>query len=545
MAIILVLVALVIFIIAYVTYGSWLAKEWGVDPTVTTPAHEMSDGIDYVPAQPAVLLGHHFASIAGAGPIVGPITAAVFGWIPVFLWVIIGSIFVGGVHDFGALFASVREKGRSIGFVIDKAVGSTEKKLFDIFSWLTLLLVVAAFANIIVTSFVTIPAVATTSLLFIILAVAFGLINTQTKLPLWMTTIVGVGLLFLCIIAGQKFPISAPREVWYLVVMAYIWVASIVPVWLLLQPRDYLNSYLLYAMIIFAVIGIVVYRPTIQLEGFTAFTPTKGNPLFPMLFITIACGAVSGFHSLVSSGTTSKQVNSEKDLKLVGYGAMLVEGLLAVISLISAAYLTQPEYLELMKGTPNNVFSTGLATFMATVGIPFDFGKTFVALAISAFALTSLDTATRIGRYIFQEFFIKSEDKMAAGAKPSIFTNMYMATTVTVIMGGLLGWTGYATVWPIFGSANQLLAAMALLAVAMWLKGRGRNHKMLIVPMIFMFAATLAALGLLIKNHASLLMSGEGGSVPLLVIAVALIILALVLISRSWKHLTSDAKADA
>lgn len=539
MAIILILIALAVFLIAYLTYGSWLAKQWGVDPTRTTPAHDMNDGIDYMPARPAVLLGHHFASIAGAGPIVGPITAAVFGWVPVFLWVVIGSVFVGGVHDFGSLLASVRERGKSIGFVINKAVGSTEKKLFDVFSWLTLLLVVAAFANIIVTSFVTIPAVATTSLLFIVLAVVFGIVNTQTKLPLWLTTIFGVGLLFLCIMAGQWWPIQASREVWYMVIMAYIWVASTIPVWLLLQPRDYLNSYLLYAMIIFAIVGILIYRPSIQLEKFTSFMPTKNNFLFPMLFITIACGAVSGFHSLVSSGTTSKQVNSEKDLKLVGYGAMLVEGLLAVVSLITAAYLTKPEYLELMKGTPNNVFSTGLATFMATIGIPFEFGKTFVALAISAFALTSLDTATRIGRYIFQEFFI-TEEQIESGKTP-IMSNMYVATTVTVILGGLLGWSGYAVVWPIFGSANQLLAAMALLAVAMWLKGQGRNNKMLILPMFFMFAATLAALVLLIYNHVSLLMSGEGGSLPLLAIAIALIILAIILVSRSWKHLRGES----
>lgn len=541
MAIILILIALAVFLIAYLTYGSWLAKQWGVDPTRTTPAHDMNDGIDYMPARPAVLLGHHFASIAGAGPIVGPITAAVFGWVPVFLWVVIGSVFVGGVHDFGSLLASVRERGKSIGFVINKAVGPTEKKLFDIFSWLTLLLVVAAFANIIVTSFVTIPAVATTSLLFIVLAVIFGLVNNQTKLPLWLTTIFGVGLLFLCIMAGQWWPIQASREVWYMVIMAYIWVASTIPVWLLLQPRDYLNSYLLYAMIIFAIVGILIYRPSIQLEKFTSFMPTKNNFLFPMLFITIACGAVSGFHSLVSSGTTSKQVNSEKDLKLVGYGAMLVEGLLAVVSLITAAYLTKPEYLELMKGTPNNVFSTGLATFMATIGIPFEFGKTFVALAISAFALTSLDTATRIGRYIFQEFFI-TEEQIESGKTP-IMSNMYVATTVTVLLGGLLGWSGYAVVWPIFGSANQLLAAMALLAVAMWLKGQGRNNKMLILPMIFMFAATLAALVLLIYNHVSLLMSGEGGSLPLLAIAIALIILAIILMSRSWKHLRGESPA--
>ncbi|NLL22614.1 MAG: carbon starvation protein A [Tissierellia bacterium] len=531
MAVVILLVGLLLLLIGYVTYGSWLAKEWGIDPSRPTPAHELADGVDYVPAKKAVLLGHHFASIAGAGPITGPILASVFGWVPVFLWVVIGSIFFGGVHDFGSLVASIRHKGQSIGAVIKSSVGQREKQLFDIFSWLTLILVVAAFANIIVNTFVSNGAVATTSLLFIALAVAFGLVNQRTNLPLWLTTIVGVAILFACIWLGMLFPITASANVWWAVILVYIYIASVAPVWILLQPRDYLNSYLLYAMIIGAFIGIFIYRPGIQLPAFTGFK-TSGGYLFPMLFVTVACGAISGFHSLVSSGTTSKQLDSEKDAKMVGYGSMLIEGALAVVSLITAAYLTQADYAAL--GNPTLIFSNGVATFMSSFGIPFETGQTFVALAVSAFALTSLDTATRIGRFVFQEFF-QTVDEKTGEVKGSIISNMYVATAITVALGGALGLTGYAKVWPIFGSANQLLAALALLAVAVWLKKQGRNFKMIVIPMIFMFTVTILALILLIYNNAITL--GTTGNPILLVVASALLILAVILVTRASKQL--------
>ncbi|HHX03246.1 MAG TPA: carbon starvation protein A [Tissierellia bacterium] len=531
MAIVILLVGVVLLIIGYVTYGSWLAKEWGIDPSRPTPAHELADGVDYVPARKAVLLGHHFASIAGAGPITGPILASVFGWVPVFIWVVLGSLFFGGVHDFGSLLASIRHRGQSIGAVIQSSVGQTEKKLFDIFSWLTLILVVAAFANIIVSTFVSNGAVATTSLLFIILAVAFGLINQRTNLPLWLTTIFGVSILFLCIWLGILFPISASAGVWWAVILVYIYIASVAPVWILLQPRDYLNSFLLYAMMLGAIIGVFIYRPSVQLPAITGFK-TSGGFLFPMLFVTVACGAISGFHSLVSSGTTSKQLNTERDAKLIGYGSMLIEGALAVVALITAAFLTQAEFSEF--ASPTLVFANGVVTFMTAFGLPYDIGQTFVALAVSAFALTSLDTATRIGRFVFQEFF-SSIDEKTGQIKRTPISNMYVATAITVAFGGALGLTGYAKVWPIFGSANQLLAALALLAVAVWLKKQGKNNKMIILPMIFMFTVTILALLLLIYNNAITL--STTGNPILMVIASALLVLAIILASRASKRL--------
>lgn len=531
MAVVILLIGIVLLLIGYVTYGSWLAKEWGLDPSRPTPSHELADGVDYVPASKAVLLGHHFASIAGAGPITGPILASVFGWVPVFLWVVIGSLFFGGVHDFGSLLASVRHRGQSIGVVIEKSVGHQEKQLFNLFSWLTLILVVAAFANIIVNTFVDNGAVATTSLLFIVLAIVFGLVNQRTNLPLWLTTIFGVAVLFACIWIGMLLPISAPKEVWWVVILIYIYIASVAPVWILLQPRDYLNSYLLYAMIAGAVIGIFLYRPDIQLPAFTGFR-TGGGFLFPMLFVTVACGAISGFHSLVSSGTTSKQLASERDAKLVGYGSMLIEGALAVVALISAAYLTSEQFAGF--ASPTLVFANGLATFMQSFGLPFNVGQTFVALAVSAFALTSLDTATRIGRFIFQEFFT-SVDEKTGEIKGGILTNLHVATAITVALGGALGLAGYQRVWPIFGSANQLLAALALLAVAVWLKKQGKNNKMIIVPMVFMFTVTIFALILLIYNNATTL--GTTGNPILMVIAALLLVLAVILAMHSSKRL--------
>ena len=529
-ALYLVLFVIVIFIGAYATYGAWLAKKWGVDPSRKTPAHTMSDGVDYVPAKSPVLMGHHFASIAGAGPIVGPIAAAIFGWIPVMLWIIIGSIFFGGVHDFGSLFASVRNEGKSIGNVIGTSVGKRGKKLFAIFAWLTLLLVVAAFANIVANTFVSVPAAATTSVLFILIALVFGYAVYRKGVSLSIGTIIGIALLAFSIWFGTQYPLVLSKNVWIAIILAYIFVASVTPVWILLQPRDYLNSYLLYAMIGGAVLGLLFYRPTLQLPAFTSFN-VDGQWLFPMLFITIACGAISGFHSLVSSGTTSKQVDSEKDTKVIGYGAMLIEGVLATIALITAAYIGKDKLAELLaNGGPVNVFSEGVGTFMTTLGINFAVGKSFVALAISAFALTSLDTATRLGRFIFQEFF---EDDTKE--KQSVFvTNRYISTTITVILGGILAVMGWEKVWPLFGAANQLLAALALLALAAWLKKEGKDNKMAIIPMIFMFIVTLVALVLLVKANMDKLI--------LVVFAVALFILAIVLIAESYKVLTEKTE---
>ena len=521
-SLVLIIGSIIVFIVAYITYGAWLAKQWGVDPTRKTPANEINDGIDYVPTKPAVLLGHHFASIAGAGPINGPIQAAIFGWVPVLLWIVLGSIFVGGVHDFGSLFASVRHKGKSIGEVIHANMGRKGMMLFSVFAWLTLLLVVAAFTNIVASTFAKVPAAASSSMMFIVLAIGFGYLVYRKGVSLKIGTIVGVALLFLCVYLGYLFPLQLSLNTWIIIMMVYIFAASTAPVWILLQPRDYLNSFLLYAMIAGAVIGIVIYNPSIQLPAVTAFN-VGGQYMFPMLFVIVACGAISGFHSLVGSGTTSKQIDNEKDSRAIGYGAMLIEGVLAVIALITAAYISNAELTELLKGGPVNVFSSGVGTFMSKFGIPFDIGKSFVALAVSAFALTSLDTATRLGRFIFQEFFDNPESE-----KQPILTNMYVSTAITVLIGGYLAAGGYARIWPIFGSANQLLAALSLLAIAVWLKKIGRNYHMLTFPMVFMLVVTLSALVLLIKSNLA------AGNYILVVFPVLLFILAIILAKEGY-----------
>lgn len=531
-SLLLVLASIVIFVIAYVTYGKWLAKEWGIDPSRETPAHYMEDGVDYVPAKAPVLLGHHFASIAGAGPIVGPIAAASFGWIPVMLWIVIGGIFFGGVHDFGALFSSIRNDGKSVGQVIEANIGKTEKRLFAVFSWLALILVVAAFVNIVANTFVASPEAATASMLFIALAVGFGFFVYRKGASLAVGSVIGVALLVACIWIGMAMPMVMSRNFWIFFLLGYIFVASVTPVWILLQPRDYLNSFLLYAMIIGAVLGLVFYAPSMQLTPYAGFK-VGGQYLFPMLFITIACGAISGFHSLVGSGTTAKQISNERDALLIGYGGMLIECVLAVIALITAGYISGAELGTLSAaGGPINVFSEGVGTFMTKIGIPFSVGKPFAALAISAFALTSLDTATRLGRFILQEFF---EDETKE-VQSILVTNRYVATAVTVAAGGSLALVGWAKVWPLFGSSNQLLAALALLALAAYLKKQGKNNSMIIAPMIFMFAATLTAIALLIQQNLA------AGNMLLVGFAVALFVLAIVLVLRSYKVLTGKTE---
>ena len=415
----------VIFLIAYVVYGSWLAKQWGIDPKRKTPAETQKDGIDYLPTKPAVLLGHHFSSIAGAGPIVGPITAAVFGWVPVTLWIIVGSVFFGGVHDYGSLVASLRHKGKSIGQIIEANIGERAKILFAIFAWITLLVVIAAFANIVAATFVANPSAGTSSLLFILLAVAFGLLVYRTGISLFLGTVLGLIGMAAAFYIGHIFPIVLSKDMWLLIMMGYIFVASIAPVWILLQPRDYLNSFLLYLMIIAAFLGICFYQPTMEISPFVGFDLGHGQWLFPVLFVTVACGAISGFHSLVSSGTSSKQLDNEKNAKLIGYGSMLIEGLLAICAIISVAYVAADKLPALLKaGGPVNAFSQGTATFMTALGLDFNLSKEFVALTISAFALTTLDTATRLGRFIFQELVhVLSKAATAVRNSPSLLSS--------------------------------------------------------------------------------------------------------------------------
>lgn len=529
-AIILITIAVVIFIAAYCTYGAYLAKKWGIDLKRKTPAHTLNDGVDYLPAKAPVLLGHHFSSIAGAGPIVGPIGAAMFGWLPVFLWIIIGSIFFGGVHDMGALFASVRHDGKSLGEVIGINIGDSGRKLFSLFSWLTLLLVVAAFTNIVAGTFVSVPEAATASLLFIVVAVGFGVMVYRKGVSLGLGSVIGVALLVICIWLGNVFPLALSKNTWMIILLGYIFVASVTPVWILLQPRDYLNSFLLYAMLIGGLVGIFLSNPTIQLPAVTGFN-VNGQMMFPMLFVTVACGAISGFHSLVGSGTTSKQLDSEKDIKLVGYGSMLIEGVLAVIALITISYIGADKAKEL--ANPVTIFSSGLGNFMVSFGIPTGIGTSFTALAISAFALTSLDTATRLARFIFQEGLAKTSDSI--NESTNIFTNRYVSTGITVALSGALAFYGWAQIWPIFGSANQLLSAIALLAIGVWLKKSGKSYSMATIPMAFMFAVTLVALVQLIFANLT--------NYVLLFFSVALLLLAIVLILQAIKAFGSNNKA--
>ncbi len=554
-ALLLILIAIVIFLAAYLTYGKWLAKQWGIDPSVTTPAHEMEDGVDYCPARTPVLMGHHFSSIAGAGPINGPIQAAFFGWVPVFLWIVIGGIFFGAVQDFGSIFVSIRHKGKSLGEVIEENIGHKCKVLFTVFAWLVLLLVVAAFADIVANSF-TIPeggntangSVATASILFIPLAIAFGFFVYRKNVPMGLASVVGVILLAACVVIGLLCPISLPKNFWIGFVFIYVMIASVTPVWILLQPRDYLSSFLLYFMIIAAIVGIVgasvVGSPlaTFSTPAFVGFK-VGSNYLFPTLFITVACGAVSGFHSLIGSGTTSKQLDSEKDALAIGYGSMLIECVLAVISLIAISVLSTNGAMPEGMASPTIVFASAIRDFFIAMG----FGQTaatatytIIALAVSAFCLTSLDTATRRGRFMFQELFAGN------GEKQNILSNMYVATIITAFFGFVLCLAGYQNVWPLFGACNQLVAVPAFLAVAVFLARKGKNNKMLYFPMVFMLCATLTSLVLTFKNNIVNLTSGTGTIIKeglQCIIIIPIVILAIILVVEGVKVLMQVEKS--
>ena len=556
-ALLIFLVCIAILICGYLFYSKWLAKEWGVDDSRETPAHEYEDGVDYEPAKAPVLLGHHFSSIAGAGPINGPIQAAVFGWVPVLLWVIIGGIFFGAVHDFGALFASIRHKGQSIGEVIRDTMGMGMKRLFLVFAYLTLLLVVAAFASIVANTFMATftesgavdyeasaanASTAMISVLFILIAVVFGFFIYRRNAPLLITTAIGI-VAIVCIIAiGLNWhPIYLSNPTWMIILGIYIMIASVAPVWILLQPRDYLSSFLLYFMMIVAVIGLIGAHPTVEMPAFTgvvdtiAPTGTSLGYIFPALFVTIACGAISGFHSLVASGTTAKQLDREAQARPIGYGSMIIECVLAVISVTAVGYIWS-SYSSGEVVVPTVVFATGISKMVAT--IPFLAGAenvcyTMLVLAVSVFCLTSLDTATRLARYMFQEFWLDEGETVASvtGYK-KVLTNPYLATVITVVLGIGLGMTGYAKIWPLFGAANQLLAALGLLAVATWLGKIQKNNRMFFIPMIFMLIVTITSLCFTIRSKINLLTTGApeaAWSVALLILSVILIVLAVVL----------------
>ena len=553
--ILMMVIAIVVLGGAYLLYGRYLQNKWGIDPNAKTPAYELQDGVDYVPADTNVVFGHQFASIAGAGPINGPIQAAVFGWLPVLLWLLVGGVFFGAVQDFASMYASVKNKGRTIGYIIEEYIGKLGKKLFLLFCWLFCILVVAAFADVVAGTFngFTVPevagqavekisangAVAMTSILFIFEAVALGMILKYAKLNKWVNTVIAIVMLVVAVVIGLNFPVYLTRETWHLFIFAYIFIASVVPVWALLQPRDYLNSYLLIFMIVGAVVGIFVSNPSCNLQAFTSFN-VDGQYMFPILFVTIACGAVSGFHSLVSSGTASKQIKNEKNMLPVSFGAMLMESMLGVIALIAVASFAKGEAAAQGLTTQPQIFAGAIANFLSAVGLPHNLVFTLINLAVSAFALTSLDSVARIGRLSFQEFFLDegvTDDNMTPFQK--VVTNKYFATVITLVLAFLLAKVGYAEIWPLFGSANQLLSVLALVACAVFLKKTKRQGWMLWVPMFFMMAVTFTALGMTIyKLSGAFATTGLSlGNTLQLIFAVLLLILGVIVAVQGVKKL--------
>jgi carbon starvation protein len=523
------LFAIVVFVIAYRVYGSYQRKVYGLDDSRETPARSINDGMDYCPAHPAVLLGHHFSSIAGAGPVVGPIVAAsLFGWLPAYIWIIVGCIFFGGVHDMGSLVASIRHKGLSVGEVVSQWIGAKGKRLFLVFTWLALILVVAVFLELAAQTFAADPVVAFSGCLYIGLAMVFGVLIYRYGVSLTVTSVVMVPIVLGAVFYGSAAPwvnsaFTLSLDSWRWILVFYIFGASVLPVWLLLQPRDYLASYLLYFSLFIGAVGMIFggSQFPVKLPAFKGFVTAGGEFVWPLLFVTVACGAISGFHSLVGSGTTSKQIRKESDSVLVGYGSMLIEGVVAVIALGTIMMSGQ-----IVKGGPTVVYGQGLGQFAALLGIDPKIGMSLGLLALNSFILTSLDTATRLARYQFQEFFNMKVDR-------------YTATAVGVALAlVLIFWkTGdkpvWQLVWPVFGASNQLVAAMALLAIGVWvIRGLKKPAKFIMIPMAFMLITTLVALVLLIKtNINNPLLSG---------IAVLLLILAGLLMKEAWSVLTMD-----
>ena len=563
-ALLILIVAVVALALGYVFYGSWLAKEWGVDPSRETPAHTSYDGKDFVPANPAVLMGHHFSSIAGAGPINGPIQAAVFGWVPVFLWCVLGGIFFGAMHDFGALFASIRHNGGSIGEIMEDSMGPKSKKLFIIFALAVLVLVIASFTAVVAGTFVSVDSsaatyaangsTAMTSILFIVIAAIFGFFVYRKNAPVGPATIVGIIGIIAIVIIGQYAGLHFSRTFWVIFIAVYVTVASLLPVWILLQPRDYLSSFLLYGMMAIAVIAIVgatfTGAATVEAPAFYGWKNPAGQPLFPFLFITVACGACSGFHSLISSGTSSKQINNEKDAQIIGYGSMVIESALGVISLIAIGVVWSQSSAgggdKFLLSAPPTVFAGGIATMFASFAGEKSYSLIYnlFTLAVSVFALTSLDSATRLCRYLFAELLTpegKTHEDLTGAAK--FFSTPIVSTLIMVVIGCGMGFMGLSQIWSVFGSANQLLAGVAMLAVCTWLGKIGRNNKMFFFPMVFMLCATICALCITIFNTFGKIAAGaDWGTWFQTIWSIALVVLAVILAVTAFQTLSAQAK---
>ena len=557
-ALLIILVAIVLLVIGYIFYGNWLCKQWGIDPKRKTPAIEMEDGVDYVAAPAAVLMGHHFSSIAGAGPINGPIQASIFGWVPVFLWCVIGGIFFGGLQDFGSLFASIRHEGKSVGEIIKDSMGRRAQKLFIIFALLVLILVIASFVNVVAGTFFTAAdadvtfgitsnptgnqTTAMISVLFILLAIIYGILTHRFGVKTVPATIIGIIGIVIIVALGLNFGFAMSRTAWIVFIGVYLCIASLIPVWILLQPRDYLSSFLLYAMMILAVVGIVVSAftgsVTFSIPAFTGWSPKAGSYLFPTLFITVACGACSGFHSLIATGTSSKQLSSEKDAKVIGYGSMLIESALGIVALIAVGMVFD-KFTSGGFGSPSAAFAAGIASMFSGEGSGV-YGTIYalLTLAVSVFALTSLDTGTRLSRFMFSELVLKKDEatwKDASGIR-KVLAHPLFGTVSMVLIGSILGALSLSQIWGLFGAANQLLAGIALMAVAAWLGNAGKNNKMFYIPMVFMLAATLTSLVLTVINKIKLIGGMVEGAAAAwgdwfqLLFATAMAILAIFLV---------------
>ena len=553
-----------ILVVAYLFYGRYLVKTWGIDPKATTPAVAKEDGTDFVPTNKWSVFAHQFSSIAGAGPVTGPVMAMMFGWLPAFLWVIVGGVFFGAVQDFGALYASVKTEGKSMGQIIEKYIGRKGKKLFFLFCWIFTLIVIAAFADMVAGTFNGISAdgvklapnasAASISILYVFVAMAFGLFLKKVKLEGLPKVILGIALIIAMLALGIMFPVYATKTTWIYVVFVYIFFASVTPMWLLKTPRDYLTTFLFIGMIVAAVIGVFVSNPTITTPAFVGFKSASGSYIFPTLFVTIACGAVSGFHSLVSSETSSKLVENEKDMLQVGYGSMLLESLLAILVIVIVGALPNLKASGVLDSTLANMaladtatpftkFSAGVTGLVAQLGLPQSWGLCIMTMFVSALALTSLDAVARISRMSFQEFFEVEEGQEPSGLV-KVLTNKYVSTIISLVCGYLLSLGGYVNIWPLFGSANQLLAAMVLISLAVFLKVTGRKGFMLYIPMVLMFIVTMTALvqaiyGIVIKLFVT------GGFVLMvdglqLVVAILLVALGLMIGFNSGSKLVKE-----
>lgn len=544
-------ISIVIFFCAYIFYGRWLVKTWGIDPSAKTPAYRFENGHDFEPASKFTVFAHQFSSITGAGPVTGPIIAAMFGWLPALLWIIVGGVFFGAVQDFTALYASVKNDGKSMGKIIEQYVGKTGGKMFLMFCWLFSLLVIAAFSDIMASTFngfakdgakmMPNAAAASISVLYIFVAMAFGLFTRKFKVSGSTELFIGIICIIAMIYIGIANPIYADRTTWLYMTYAYCFAASIMPMWLLIQPRDYLSVFLLLGMILGGVVGIIVGNPTINMPAYVGFN-VADKPLFPILFITIACGAVSGFHSLVSSGTSSKTIANEKDMLTVGYGSMLIESVLGVVSLVIACSAAVNGVLP--KATPFAIFGTAIGGYFTAFGIPKAISACIVTMCVSALAMTTIDAVTRIGRMSLQEMLAPEPGEALMGWR-KFLSDKYVATIITLIPSYLLCLGGYMNIWPLFGAANQLLSALVLIGLAVFLRTTGRKGGMLYIPMTFMFIVTMSALIMSVYGIITKLTAGKFVLMVdglQLVVALCLMTLAVMVVKHCGRELLS-AKA--